>query len=62
LRFTVGYLAKVAGAAPLDIKDLLGHACFTTTQHYIGEDQEGGAAAAFEAMQKASRQRSIGAK
>ena len=62
LRFTVGYLAKVAGAAPLDIKDLLGHACFTTTQHYIGEDQESGAAAAFEALQRASRQRSIGAK
>ena len=51
LRFTLGRLAKEAGAPALAIQDLLGHADFATTQHYIGESQAVGALAAFEAMQ-----------
>jgi len=51
LRRTVGRLAKDAGAAALDIQDLLGHADFATTQAYIGEGQAAGARAAFEVMQ-----------
>ena len=51
LRFTLGRLAKEAGAPALAIQDLLGHADFATTQRYIGEGQAAGARVAFEAMQ-----------
>jgi len=51
LRFTLGRLAKDAGAPALAIQDLLGHADFATTQRYIGEGQAAGAATAFAAMQ-----------
>jgi len=55
LRRTIGRLAKEAGAAPLDIRDLLGHADFRTTEGYIGEGQADGAAAAFEAFSRGAQ-------
>jgi len=50
LRFTIGRLLAEAGAAPLDIRDLLGHRAIQTTLRYVGDSQARGAEAAFSAL------------
>jgi len=52
LRYTLGRLAREAGASPLDIRDLLRHAEISTTDRYCEMDQAAGARAAFDAMRR----------
>jgi len=60
LRRTVARLANEAGAYPQDLKALMGHSSFTTTEKYIGRDAEEAASRAHAALSRGAKRAQSG--